>query len=113
MCAFADAMRQGSWSDPDSMITGARLPDWPPVDGDAIGTERARAHVRSIAEHAPPLVDEAKRLISERYPGSERHVSSATVAQLATWGITERMPGLAVGHIWTHVQPGDWPACNY
>jgi hypothetical protein len=94
------------------MITDAHLPDWPPPDAESIGTERARASVRWIAAHAPPLVEAAKQLIREGYPESEPPVSSANVAQRATWTLAEGMTGLWVGYVWTCVQAGDWAACD-
>jgi hypothetical protein len=94
------------------VITEERLLNWPPPDGEPIGIERARASVRWIAAHAPPLVEAAKQLIRERYPESELHVSSANVAHLATWSLLEGMTGLWVGYVWTRVQAGDWAACD-
>jgi hypothetical protein len=49
------------------MITAGRLPDKPSPDDERTGIERARASVRWIAAHVPPLVEAAKQLIRERY----------------------------------------------
>lgn len=49
------------------MTTDARLPDWPPPDGEAIGEERARAYIAWIRDHAPPLLTEGRRMLQERW----------------------------------------------
>jgi hypothetical protein len=89
-------------------MTDARLPDWPPANGETIGTERAGAYVRWIAEHAPPLVEAATQVIRVQRPGSEPRTSSASVAQLAGWTLGASMAGLAIGCVWADVHAGDF-----
>jgi hypothetical protein len=48
------------------MMTTERLPDWPP-EAEPIGPERARAYVRWIAKHAPPLMVAASQLIKDQH----------------------------------------------
>ncbi len=84
-----------------------RLPDWPPPNDEKFGVERARAYVAWIREHAGPVLEEAERMLRERYPGAELGRSAVTVKQLATWGApTSNMSGLSIGCVWCDVMAG-------
>ena len=85
-----------------------RLPNWPPPDGEEIGIERAREYIAWIREHAGPVLEEAERMLHERYPGTEIHYAAATVGQLATWRLAPEMPGLSIGTVWCAFMAGSF-----
>jgi hypothetical protein len=82
------------------------LPNWPPPDG-KISIDEAREIVAWIREHAGPVLEEAERMILERYPGAEIGRGAVTVEHLVKWGgPTPAMKGLAIGTVWCDVMAG-------
>jgi hypothetical protein len=91
-----------------AMITDDVLPNWPPPDGEPIGEERARQYITWIREHAGPLVADARKQITDRYPHAVTKTSAAMVDQLASWSFDDRMTGLGIGSVWASVSGGTW-----
>lgn len=85
-----------------------RLPDWPPPPDEPIGLERARAYFAWIRRHAPPVLEEARRMITERYPHAVTDTSAVTLEQLATWSFGPPMKGLSIGTVHASVSGGAW-----
>lgn len=88
------------------------LPDWPPPDGEPIGPDRARAYIAWIKQHAPPLLQEGRRMIHERYPSAYIGTYAARVDQLATWRLSAGMDGLNIGGLWCEPTPGSFAWVN-
>jgi hypothetical protein len=105
-----------------------RLPNWPPPDdeqsGDLFGDlrrcargcywrrtcgiDRARQYIAWIKQHAGPVLEEAERMLNDRYPGAEIHRSAATIEMMATRGLSERMQGLSIGCVWCSFMAGSF-----
>lgn len=88
------------------MITTAPLPAWPPIDGEPIGVDRARAYIAWIAANVGLLLIEADRMIRERYPHAVTERSSTNVEQLAEWSLSATMTGMSIGCVWASVSGG-------
>ncbi len=90
------------------MIGEAVLPNWPPPEGEAIGHERSREYIAWIRDHAPSLIAEGRRMITEQWQTEDIHTSSVRLDYLATWKLDDGLAGLSVGCVWAPIKGGTW-----
>lgn len=96
----------------NAVISEDVLPDWPPLPGEPIGEERARAYITWIRQHAPPLIAEGRRMIQAQYPTAVTDTSSVRLRELATRKLDDNLAGLSVGCVYASIKGGTWAMAN-